>query len=336
MQNAKSTDFDNLTRPSQPAKCRKDHVNTAKSSKASVRRQEWWFDQLVDYYEEDSRASVNSLTEWCRGNGRLFPDEQAPSQRTLERWASKHQWQERKREALQERARAARDEINRTYLSHQIKRYEDRLRISNGLDRLLFLYCHVEEAQEPDGSFAKVIDHSDPRPRRYRLRAPEEYGGRGATYNLADLERVVKMASSARASLADVLPPGVGEPEPKADDERLVLRVLAKDQVAELGARFGRLVEELRNTTKQRQIERGLDDFGEPIVKQDPDAPGRDMLELDEEEGPVDDDDDEWEWIEVDDPGTLPKGVYMTEDHEILPVKGPHPDDEGEWDSGVD
>jgi len=188
------------------------------------------------------------------------------------------------------------------------------LRTSNGLDRLLFLYSHVEEAQEPDGSFVEVTDRSDPRPRQYRLRSPEEYGGRGATYNLADLERVVKMASSARASLADVLPPGVGEPEPEADDERLVLRVVSQDQVAELGARFGRLVTRLREVTEQRKIERGLDDFGEPLVKQDLDAPGRDMLELDEEEGPVgdDDDDDGWKTIEVDDPGTTPRG-YLYE-----------------------
>ncbi|HCG02570.1 MAG TPA: hypothetical protein DEV93_18755, partial [Chloroflexi bacterium] len=103
----------------------------------------------------------------------------------------------------------------------------------------------------------------------------------------------------------------------------------------ELGARFGRLVTQLREVTEQRKIERGLDDFGEPLIKQDLNAPGRDMLELDEETGPVDDD-DEWEWIEVDDPGTLPKGVYMNEAGEILPINGPHPDDEGQWDSRGD
>ena len=335
MRNAKSTDDDNFARPSHPAKCRKDRVNPAKRSKASVKRPEWWFDQLVDYYEEDLRASVNTLTEWCRRNGRLSPDEQAPSQRTLERWASKHRWQERKREALQERARAARDEINRTYLSHQIKRYEGMLRTSNGLDRLLFLYSHVEEAQEPDGSFVEVTDRSDPRPRQYRLRSPEEYGGRGATYNFADLERLAKVASTVRASLNDMLPRGVGQSNDDGQDERLVLKVVSRDQVAELGARFGRLVTQLKEVTEQRKIERGLDDFGEPIVKQDLDAPGRDMLELDEEQGPIDDD-DEWEEIEVDDPGTLPPGVYMNEAGEILPINGPHPDDEGEWDGGVD
>jgi hypothetical protein len=67
---------------------------------------------------------------------------------------------------------------------------------------------------------------------------------------------------------------------------------MAQDQVAELGAKFGRLVMELREKTEQRKIEQGLDDFGEPIVKQGLDAPGRGMLELDQEEGPVEDDDD--------------------------------------------
>jgi hypothetical protein len=333
MSTKKSFDKKNLGQALKATESRSSRTKLTRAKRSSVKGPEWWFDQLVDYYEEDSRASVNSLTEWCRGNGRLSPEEQASSQRTLERWASKHQWQERKKVALQERARAARDEINRTYLSHQIKRYEDRLRISNGLDRLLLLYSHVEEAQDPDGSFAEVTDHSDPRPRRYRLRTPEEYGGRGATYNLADLERLVKMASSARASLADVLPPGVGEPEPEEGDDRLVLTIASRDQIAELGARFGRLVTELRETTKRRQIERGLDDFGEPIKKPDLDAPGRDMLELDEEQGPIDDDDG-WEWIEVDDPGTLPKGMRMNEAGEILPVNMP-PED-GEWESGVD
>jgi len=192
---------------------------------------------------------------------------------------------------------------------------------------------HVAEVEEPDGSLVEVTDRADPRPRHFRLRTPEEYGTRGGKHSLADLERVVKTVSSARASLADMLPPGVGEPEPEADDERLVLRVVSQDQVAELGARFGRLVTRLREVTEQRKIERGLDDFGEPLVKQDLDAPGRDMLELDEEEGPVDDD-DEWEEIEVDDPGTLPKGMRMNEAGEILPINMP-PED-GEWDSGVD
>jgi hypothetical protein len=85
---------------------------------------------------------------------------------------------------------------------------------------------------------------------------------------------------------------------------------------------------------EERRIERGLDAFGEPLVTPALDAPGRDMLELDEELGP----NEEWvyETIEVDDPGQLPPGVYLDEAGEILPIKGPHPDDEGEWDSGGD
>jgi hypothetical protein len=193
---------------------------------------------------------------------------------------------------------------------------------------------HVAEVEEPDGSLVEATDRADPRPRRFRLRTPEEYGTRGAKHNLADLERLVKMASSSRASVADMLPPGVGESNESGQDGPLVLTVLAKDQVAELGAKFGALVEELREKTEQRRIERGLDAFGEPIINQDPNGPGRDMLELDEELGP----NEEWvyETIEVDDPGQLPKGVYMNEAGEILPINGPHPDDEGEWDGGVD
>jgi len=150
------------------------------------------------------------------------------------------------------------------------------------------------------------------------------------------MERTVSSLEKALASLDRMLPQKIAEPEPEEKDDRLVLTIASKDQIAELGARFGRLVEELRETTKRRQIERGLDDFGEPLVNQDLDAPGRDMLELDEEQGPIDDDDDEWEEIEVDDPGTLPHGVYMNEAGEILPINMPGPDDEREWDSGGD
>ena len=79
----KSSDIEDGDRALQTHGSRSSRTKPGRASKASVKSPEWWFDQLVDYYEEDSRASVNSLTEWCRGNGRLSPDEQASSQRTL-------------------------------------------------------------------------------------------------------------------------------------------------------------------------------------------------------------------------------------------------------------
>jgi hypothetical protein len=122
MQNGTCTDIDKADRSPQLAKCRKDRAKTGKGSKASAKSQEWWFDQYVDYCEQDSRASVNSLAEWCRSNGRLSQDEQAPSQRTLERWAAKNQWQQRKADAMKARAQAIRDELSKRYVKQQSRR----------------------------------------------------------------------------------------------------------------------------------------------------------------------------------------------------------------------
>jgi hypothetical protein len=177
---------------------------------------------------------------------------------------------------------------------------------------------------------------TETRPTRVRPRLPNEFGRRsGNIYTQANMERTVSSLEKALAALDRMLPQKIAEPEQEADDDRLVLKVASKDQIAELGAKFGRLVMELREKTEQRKIDQGLDDFGEPIKLPALDAPGRDPLELDQEQGPVNDD-DEWEEIEVDEPGQLPPVVNMTEGGEILPVKGPHPDDEGEWDSGGD
>jgi hypothetical protein len=92
----KSSDEEVGQRPLQTLERRSTRTNLARSRGPSVKGSEWWFDQLVEYYEEDSRASVNSLTEWCRRNGRLAQDELAPARRTLELWAAKNQWQQRK------------------------------------------------------------------------------------------------------------------------------------------------------------------------------------------------------------------------------------------------
>jgi hypothetical protein len=92
----KSSDTEGGDGVLQTPRSRSSRTKPGRASKASVKGSEWWFGQFLDYFEEDSRASVNLLTEWCRKNGRLAHDEPAPSQRTLERWAAKNQWQQRK------------------------------------------------------------------------------------------------------------------------------------------------------------------------------------------------------------------------------------------------
>jgi hypothetical protein len=121
--------------------------------------------------------------------------------------------------------------------------------------------------------------------------------------------------------LPSVLPPGVGV----EDDQREALTIITPDkaQIAELSADFGKLVEKLVERTEQRRIERGLNVFGEKIEEPPPlDAPGRDMLELDNERPLAED--EVWETVTVTVDDDLPEGVYRNEEGEILPIE--------EWD----
>jgi hypothetical protein len=285
-------------------------------SRASDKGPDWWFDAFIEYFADDQGASVNTLSAWCRKSGRLASDEQPPSQRTLERWASKYSWQKRKLVVMQERVRAARDAINQTYQKEQLDAYKVWLQISKDANQLLFLYGHVEEVQEPDGSWVKATDHADPRPRRFRLRYPEEYGG-GTRFTLMDFEKLVNIASKVHTVLPSVLPPGVGVEDNQRD--ALTMVVPDKAQIAELTASFGKVVEALVDKTEKRRVERGLNSFGEKIAEPPPlDAPGRDMLELDAEE-PLGEG-EEWETVTITVDDGLPEGMYRNEEGEILPI----------------
>jgi hypothetical protein len=162
-----------------------------------------------------------------------------------------------------------------------------------------------------------VTDRADRRLRRHRLRLPDEYGGRGTPYNLTDLERLLNLALKAQTVLPNILPPGVGVEAEEQDT--LTLVVPDKAQIAEMTASFGKVVEALVDKTEKRRIERGLNSLGEKIVEPPSlDAPGRDMLELDEEEPLADD--EEWETVTIMVDDDLPEGVYRNEEGEILPI----------------
>ena len=332
MYKTSASDTKDATIPPQALERRNIQAKPHLLSRASARGPDWWFDAFIDYFADDHGASVNSLAAWCRTSGRLAPEEQPPSQRTLERWASKYSWQKRKLVVMQERNRAARDAINQTYQKEQLDAYKVWLQISKDADELLFRYSHVEMVQEPDGCWVEATDHADPRPRRFRLRYPEEYGS-GTRFSFTDLEKLVNIASKVHNVLPSVLPPGVGVEV----DQRGALTIVTPDkgQIAELSAGFGKLVQALAEKTEQRRIERGLNVFGEKIEEPPPlDAPGRDMLELDNERPLADD--EEWETVTITVDDDLPEGVYRNEEGEILPIGMAGGDEDGEWDSGGD
>jgi hypothetical protein len=289
--------------------------------------------------ENQGTFSIYKLVGWLRGRGLLAQGETAPHVKTLERWSSKEKWVERRAKDLSALADRAELQLREGLSFRKAGRYRQLEKHVQDLSQHLELYMNVCEVF--DEETGKWVERPNPyeteiRPTRIRPRLPSEFGrgSRANLYTQANMERVVSSLDKAMAALDRLLPQKIAEPESEEDDDRLVLKIVSKDQIAELGAKFGALVEQLREKTEERRIERGLDAFGEPLINQDPDAPGRDMLELDEELGP----NEEWvyETIEVDDPGQLPPGVYMNEAGEILPINGPHPDDEGEWDSDGD
>jgi len=303
-----------------------------------LRDSSWWYERYFEYgLEHQGSFNIYKLVNWCRGKGYLAQEDSVPHIRTIERWSTGEKWVERRSNDLNELADRGEAQLREGLALRKVGRYRQLEKHVEDLSRHLDLYMNACEVFDGE----HWVDRPNPyeaetRPTRVRPRLPFEFGRRtGNVYTQANMERTVSSLDKALAALDRIVPQKIAEPEKEQDDERLVLRVMAKDQVAELGAKFGRLVTQLREVTEQRKIERGLDDFGEPLVKQDLEAPGRDMLEIDQEEGPVDDD-DEWEEIEVDDPGRLPPGVYMNEAGEILPINMLGPDDEREWDSGVD
>jgi hypothetical protein len=163
------------------------------------------------------------------------------------------------------------------------------------------------------------------------MRLPSEFGGRGNPLNHANLERLMKVALNVQTTLPKLLPPGLQIEEQEDKREALTIVTPDKGQIAELSAGFGKLVQALAEKTEQRRIERGLNVFGEKIEEPPPlDAPGRDMLELDNERPLADD--EVWETVTITVDDDLPEGSYRNSDGEILPI------DDGEsgrgWDSG--
>jgi hypothetical protein len=321
-----------------PAKPTKNAgVNAGSPRNLELKSPDWWYQRYFEYgLEHQGTFSIYKLVDWLRGKGLLAQGETSPHIKTLERWSSKEKWVERRSEDLNALADRGEAQLREGLSLRKVGRYRQLEKVVEDLSRHLDLYMNVPEVFDGEQWVERPKPYeTEVRPTRVRPRLPSEFGRRsGNLYTQANMERTVSSLEKALASLDRMLPQRIPEPEKDQDDERLVLRVASRDQIAELGAKFGRLVTELRETTERRKIEQGLDDFGEPIKKPDLDAPGRDMLELDEEQGPVGDDDDEWEEIEVDDPGTLPRGMHMNEAGEILPINMP-PED-GEWDSGVD
>ena len=240
---------------------------------------------------------------------------------------------EKRAEDLRHLTERARENIEERILLRSFSSYQNWMKTADDLEKHVMLFLNAAEVYDEQLGWIERKDPFDAetRPTRLRMRLPSEFGGRGNPLNHANLERLMKVALNAQLTLPKLLPPGLQLEEQADQRDALTIVTPDKGQIAELSAGFGKLVEKLVERTEERRIERGLNVFGEKIEEPPPlDAPGRDMLELDNERPLADD--EVWETVTVTVDDDLPQGVYRNEEGEILPIEDW--DGEGGWDSG--
>jgi len=244
---------------------------------------------------------------------------------------------EKRAEDLRHLTERARENIEERILLRSFSSYQNWMKTADDLEKHVMLFLNAAEVYDEQLGWIERKDPFDAetRPTRLRMRLPSEFGGRGNPLNHANLERLMKVALNAQLTLPKLLPPGLQLEEQADQRDALTIVTPDKGQIAELSAGFGKLVEKLVERTEERRIERGLNVFGEKIEEPPPlDAPGRDMLELDNERPLADD--EEWETVTITVDDDLPEGVYRNEEGEILPIGMAGGDEDGEWDSGGD